>query len=85
MWVLHGSYLQTAQGALLLNLLTVIACYVRFLYSTAISSFLAINKYHMLRGLMDFAVLASRVISSHNCKMAMFEVLHCLNLWGFLL
>lgn len=34
---------------------------------------------------MDFAVLASRVISSHNCKMAMFEVLHCLNLWGFLL
>lgn len=32
---------------------------------------------------MDFAVLASLVISSRNCKMAMFEILHCLNLWGF--
>lgn len=82
--MLHSSYLQAARQALLLNLLRVIASSVRFLYSTAISSFLAMNKYHMLRGLMDFAMLASRVISSHNCNMTVFEVLHYLNLGGFL-
>lgn len=71
--MLNNSYLWTAQQAFLLNLLRVIVHYFCFLYSTGISSFLAINRYHMLKGLMGFTVLLSDIIGSHNYTNCGFE------------
>lgn len=81
--MLTNNYLWTAQQAFLLNLLKVIVHYFCFLYSTDVSSFLAINRYHMFKRLMGFTVLVSDVIGSQNCKTAMFESTTLHKLCGF--
>lgn len=77
--MLNTSYLWTAQQAFLLNLLRVIVHYFCFPCSNDISSFLAINRYHMLKELMGFTVVISDVIDSQNCKTATFKVICCPN------
>lgn len=77
---MNRSYLWTAPQAFLLNPLRVIVHYFCFLCSTGIFSLLAINRYHMLKGLMGFTVLVSDVIGSWNCKREMFEALCCTKL-----